>query len=155
MSQPGQDPSHTYAAAGTYTVTLTVTDGEGQTGSVSREVTVTRPTSQLAIERILRNRATFEFAVDLTWSGASGTLVDLYRNGILVDIPNNDGVHRDSFRRYETSFTWKICEQQSTVCSNEVSVVFGSSFEGDVATIVTKGAGGISASRVVRIEDVK
>jgi serine protease len=148
-----RNPSHTYAAAGTYTVTLTVTDSDGLSATASQDITVTRPTPVLAIERIQRNRLTFEFAVDLTWTaGLQGALVDFYRNGILVDIPNNDGVHRDSFRRYETSFTWKLCEQQSTFCTNEVSVVFGTS--ADSVTVVTKGADGLSVSRVVPIVDV-
>ena len=100
-----REPTHVYAADGTYAVTLTVTDNEGNTDSLTREVVATRPPPELAIERITRNRATFEFSVDLTWSGAEGTLVQLHRNSQLVDIPNNDGAHRDTFRRFETSYS--------------------------------------------------
>ena len=38
-----QNPSHTYTAGGTYTVTLTVTDNQGATGTVSHSVTVNAP----------------------------------------------------------------------------------------------------------------
>ena len=39
----GIDASHSYAAAGTYTVTLTVTDGEGLQDATTQAVTVTAP----------------------------------------------------------------------------------------------------------------
>jgi hypothetical protein len=39
----GDSPTHQYAAAGTYSVGLTVTDSNGQTGSVSHSVTITAP----------------------------------------------------------------------------------------------------------------
>ncbi len=42
-SSTAQNPSHTYAAAGAYTVTLKVTDNQGATGSTSQTVTVTQP----------------------------------------------------------------------------------------------------------------
>src|SRR5439155_1816750 len=38
-----QNPSHTYSAGGTYTVTLIVTDNQSATGSTSHSVTVTPP----------------------------------------------------------------------------------------------------------------
>ena len=38
-----QNPSHTYTAGGTFTVTLTVTDNQGATGNVSHTVTVAPP----------------------------------------------------------------------------------------------------------------
>ncbi|MCW9016381.1 MAG: PKD domain-containing protein, partial [Kangiellaceae bacterium] len=37
-----ENPSHTYDSAGTYTVSLMVTDNDGQTGSISKNVTVTQ-----------------------------------------------------------------------------------------------------------------
>ncbi len=39
-SSTAANPSHTYAAAGTYSVKLTVTDNEGKTGTTTRSVTV-------------------------------------------------------------------------------------------------------------------
>jgi PKD repeat protein len=42
----GATLNHTYSSAGTYSVTLTVTDNGGQTGTVTHSVSVTAPTGQ-------------------------------------------------------------------------------------------------------------
>src|SRR5207249_10198385 len=42
-ASPSQNPSHTYAAGGTSTVGLTVTDNQGGTGTTSHGVTVAQP----------------------------------------------------------------------------------------------------------------
>ncbi len=151
------NPVHTFPAPGTYTVSLTVTDNEGLTNTATQTVTVVKPPPTLNIERILRNRLRYEFLVDLTWAGAEGVQVELWRNGLIVDLPDNDGVHRDAFRRYETAFTWKICELRSTAyCSNQVSVDFGPDpASATHATISTKGDDGLTITRVVEIIDEK
>ncbi len=54
-----QKPGHTYAAAGSYTVKLTVTDNGGLTNSVSKTVTVTAPaTGNFAADLFSRTTAT-------------------------------------------------------------------------------------------------
>lgn len=143
-------PVHSYAAPGTYTVRLTVTDSDGLTGTATQQVTIVASGLTLAIERVSRNRAKFEYVVDLTSSGAVGAQVELWRNGVIVDLPDNDGTQRDAFRRYETSFTWRLCELRSVVCSNEVSVMFGAS--ADEVTVITK-VGSVTTSRVVPVVD--
>jgi len=61
--------------------------------------------------------------VDLNWSGASTSSVDIFRNGSLRTTTSNDGSFRDSFKSYG-SFTYKVCDQGSDNCSSEVTVNF-------------------------------
>jgi carboxypeptidase T len=62
------NPSHTFAAAGTYTVALTVTDNGGATGSTSKAVTVSTNTDPDPSTPTLTNGASFTDT-----NGASGT----------------------------------------------------------------------------------
>lgn len=133
-----QNPVHTYAERGDYTVTLTVTDNQGLTDDVSNVVTVLPPPPVLEIDRVTRIRERFEFRVDLVWSGAEGDLVELHRNNIVVDLPDNDGAHRDRFRSLETSFRWQLCELGIDHCSNQVVLDVGPGPNAVEATVTTQ-----------------
>jgi aryl-phospho-beta-D-glucosidase BglC (GH1 family) len=91
----GATTSHTYAAAGTYTVSLTVTDAAGATGATSATVTVSAtppPTTVLASDTFSRTLATGWGVADVggTWSttsGASRFAVNGGRGSIIMATP--------------------------------------------------------------------
>jgi subtilisin family serine protease len=63
--------------------------------------------------------------VDLSWSGATSVDVDVYRDGTLVTTTPNDGFHTDSpGGKGRGSYTYQVCEEASSVCSNTVTVSF-------------------------------
>ena len=63
--------------------------------------------------------------VDLVWSGATSTSVDIYRNGNLIATTANDGFYTDSISgRGGGSFTYQVCEAGTNTCSNEAQVNF-------------------------------
>ncbi|HSF43343.1 MAG TPA: PKD domain-containing protein [Thermoanaerobaculia bacterium] len=119
-----QNPSRTYAAAGTYTVTLSVTDNGGATSSTSKSVTVTAPAANIALS-VRPYLVSNKHRVDLTWSGATSTNVDVYRNGIIITTTPNDGAHTDApNKRGSATYTYKVCNAGTTVCSNEATATF-------------------------------
>jgi hypothetical protein len=63
--------------------------------------------------------------VDLAWSGATSSSVDVYRDGVRITTTANDGAHTDNLnRKGSASYTYKVCEAASTTCSNEARVAF-------------------------------
>ena len=64
--------------------------------------------------------------VDLSWSGATSTNVDVYRNGALIATTANDGSHTDSTgRKGRATYTYQVCEAGTATCSNVATVIFG------------------------------
>ncbi len=59
--------------------------------------------------------------VNLSWSGASGDSVDIWRDGTLWLATANDGAHKDN-TFIPPSMTYQVCEAgSSTNCSEEVT----------------------------------
>jgi hypothetical protein len=63
--------------------------------------------------------------VDLSWSGATSSNVDIYRNGVVIATTTNDGADTDSTgSRGHATYTYKVCEAGTGNCSNQVTVTF-------------------------------
>ena len=123
-SSSEQNPSHTYAAAGTYDVTLTVTDATGESSTMTSSVSVSSSVIEAEIMRAYKSRLG-RLRVDISYQGSSAEMVDIYRNGELYDTVDNTGMYRDRERRASgNSFTYQVCDAGTTSCSNEVTASF-------------------------------
>ncbi|HEX7151192.1 MAG TPA: M36 family metallopeptidase [Thermoanaerobaculia bacterium] len=109
-------------AAGTHTVTATATDSGSLSGSASINVTITSA-SGISLSATARKAKNVAYA-DLTWSGATSTQVDIYRNNMRVVTTANDGAHTDQLGKVRGTFTYRVCNAGTTTCSNNVSVSF-------------------------------
>jgi hypothetical protein len=103
---------------------LTVTDSGGLSDTASRSVSVTAPPSGGFTLAATGYKVQGLQKADLTWSGAGGSNVDAYRGSEKTVVPNN-GAYTDHInRRGGGSYTYKVCETNTSTCSNNVTVTF-------------------------------
>ncbi len=63
--------------------------------------------------------------VDLTWSGATASNVDIFRDGSLIATTANDGSYTDALNvKGGGAYVYKICNAGTTECSAELNVIF-------------------------------
>jgi serine protease len=117
----------TYSDA-SHTVKATATDTAGQTASDTVSVTVdndgggTTDPIQLSANGY---KVKGQKYVELSWSGATSTDVDVYHNNSLYTTTANDGAYTaGSLGVGGGSDTFKICEAGTNTCSNEVTIIW-------------------------------
>jgi subtilisin family serine protease len=117
-SGSGATTSKTFAAAGTYNVTLTVTDNGSQTGSTTKSVTVSN-VNPISLSVVVSTKRGVKSA-KLTWSGTSGR-TDVFKNGTRVTTTTKT-TYSDSLGSGTGSVSYRVCNAGSTTaCSDTVT----------------------------------
>lgn len=63
--------------------------------------------------------------VDLTFNGAAGTNVDVYRDGSLIATTSASSTYTDSISaKGGGSYSYKACDEGTSTCTTEQTVVF-------------------------------
>jgi PKD repeat protein len=123
------NPQRTYTNPGTYDVTLTLTYSGG-TDQHTASVTVSAPTQPppqpggIVLTASGSSDATNLYAT-LKWTGAIGSRVQVFRNAKLWSSTENDGQYVNIIKRPGlASYTYQVCQPNSTICSSTVTVTF-------------------------------
>ena len=114
-------PRHRYQQAGTYTVTLEVTNSTGLNAIESKVVTVEKPMAELILQLEI-TPFFFWKRITLIWNNAdidAETLL-LFQDGRQVRRIDNDGEFRKYLGARQTS-SFQLCNDDKSLCSNIVS----------------------------------
>ena len=127
-------PTPTATATATPTPTATATATPTATATATPTATATATATPTATPTVTPGQITLtargykvhgQHAVDLSWSGASTSNVDVYRNGVVVATTGNDGFYTDSIGgRGHATYTYQVCEAGTNTCSNPATVTF-------------------------------
>ena len=123
---PAATPTPTATATATATPTSTPTPTPRPSPTPTATVTPTATPTPGQITLTARGyKVHGRQRVDLAWSGATSSKVDIYRNGTrIVTVPNN-GAYTDSpGGRGHDTYTYQVCNAGTQTCSNQATVRF-------------------------------
>ena len=124
QTSSARDPSHAYGSGGSYTVRLTAKDSEGETATATRQLTVPGPATPLGLTLTTSSTSTTQ-KVTLNWSRAQGSIVYIYRDGLVLQSSPNDGVQAVTKNASgAATYIFKVCEAATTICSNPATAQF-------------------------------
>lgn len=113
-------------ANGTHTLTSRAFDAAGNSATSSGvSVSVSNGTASAIALSARGYKVKGLQKADLSWSGATSTNIDVFRNGALLTTTVNDGNYTDNIDSSGGgTYTYRVCESGTTVCSNDVTVTF-------------------------------
>jgi PKD repeat protein len=107
---------------GIHTITAEVTDSGGISASDSITITVSGDSEEGITLSVNAYKIKGDKYADLTWSGATSTNLDVYRDDRQIATTDNDGDYRHGPFGKGKPAKYQVCEAGSSTCSNTVSV---------------------------------
>ncbi|WP_286232685.1 hypothetical protein [Thalassotalea sediminis] len=110
--------------ADTHQITARVSDSEGSSSAVVTTIVIAENSNGIALS-VSANKQKGQHVPLLSWSNAPSTLVDIYRNGNLLTVVENNGSFEDKTgNKGSATYRYQVCEQDTSQCSSEVTVVY-------------------------------
>jgi len=116
-------------SVGAHVITATVSDAAGATAqdqeSVTVESTVVSPPAGVLQLSVKPYKVKGLQRADLTWSGSTAQMIDVYRDGSRLTTTLNTGRYSDGINRKGSgTYSYIVCEAGTSNCSSEVKAIF-------------------------------
>jgi PKD repeat protein len=112
VAASGKTTSHDYPKAGTYAITVTVTDNDGAAAAASQRI------NPIALSARGYKQGGQQ-KVDLSWNGIAGASFDVYRDGARVGVVQGTA-YTDVVPK--GSHLYRVCATAEATCSTDVTV---------------------------------
>ena len=121
----GPVKNHTFGEPGAYTVTLQVEDNQGAVSSHSVTINVVViPPANIDLQVVAYKQRGSKRAI-LSWTGASGPSVSVFKDGVFLSEMLNTGEFTDSnIPKKAQTVTYQVCETDLSVCSQVATADF-------------------------------